>query len=226
MSLPPQPATPPTSGRDTTCNRLSPYSTHTTEPLARLDSLIQNMSTILRALSLQPSASPIYITSLHMFLQRASDLHPSNSHFGSLGVSAPVDMPRCEDVDHLEKEWLESEVVAAWYGPRLQPRSQPQSHPHVISAEATGTSETGQIRTITRARSQTPRRMSGRGYGQKISPTSKWSGSMLAHLPESASKEEVEDLTKTKSLIREEIKEREQRLRRDFSYVGLNDDCL
>ncbi|WVQ78720.1 hypothetical protein IAT38_000807 [Cryptococcus sp. DSM 104549] len=117
-------------------------------PTTRLLNLLATISSLLAAYSALPSASPIYIASLEMFHSRAASILPPSEalEFNTPSPSpsptrttttttatkrtrnplSPPDTqdrspPKAEQVESLEREWWQSEVVAAWYGPRPRP---------------------------------------------------------------------------------------------------------
>ncbi|KAK8861496.1 hypothetical protein IAR55_002317 [Kwoniella newhampshirensis] len=269
----------------------------TLSPSARLDHLIQTISTILRSYRAQPTASPIHITALQRFLKRASDLHPSSTPSVTLTLTDPElvsslggdrsseqynnpdgsggaeggrrKSPTVSDVETLEKDWWESEVFAAWYGPRPRPRPKPGSglgartssghNTPIIKGESirsppvsrgNATLSTPKIKTYSRETSRKATEGNGGvpttdhivrvGDGGLHSThtntnTNTTSDELIASRGEqSDSKQAIvgsEDSVgitrhKSVSVVYEEIMEKEQRLRRDISYVGLNDDCL
>lgn len=104
----------------------------------RLDRLINTITSVLDAYLLLPpsSRSPAFLDALREFQSRAYGLTPDSRtrispihrspNFRKFFDLTPLTSPELEkrqgpskeDVDRLEKEWWESDIVVAWYGPR------------------------------------------------------------------------------------------------------------
>ncbi|WRT65574.1 uncharacterized protein IL334_002519 [Kwoniella shivajii] len=96
------------------------------DPIIKLDQLIKCINKLIRGYSNSPCSSTIYLSSLHSFRKRTEDLR---IHLNSIDIDVSQEIVQAE-IDKLENDWWSSEVVAAWYGPRprrlsLSPNDRP-----------------------------------------------------------------------------------------------------
>ncbi|ODN76698.1 hypothetical protein L202_05332 [Cryptococcus amylolentus CBS 6039] len=85
----------------------------------RLSALLTSISSLLASHVNSSLAAPAYIASIRYFQHRVLTMLQEAQQEG---------MPPCgAKVEELEREWWNSEVVAAWYGPKM-PQGVPQTH--------------------------------------------------------------------------------------------------
>ena len=190
--------------------------------ILRLHTLLDEVLKVLRSYTstLNPSTRRVQV--LYAFYDRVYDLlHPpspdlysskpltSTSAMVQAGSSSTIAKRKGDgkrgltacDVDILEREWWDSEVVAAWYGPS------PKPHPHPISqAQAQDKAGHG------------PRTGTGTGIG---TGTGKVGGQRRAPGLERIASRRAEGAYIGMSVDR---KDREQAIKRDASFVGLYDE--
>lgn len=88
----------------------------------RLHVLLDEVISVIRSYSTALNPSARRVQALHSFYDRIYDLlHPPSPDLFAAGVDSTGIASRrgltAEHVERLEREWWESEVVAAWYGP-------------------------------------------------------------------------------------------------------------